>query len=420
MYENTERPKTGKETLLKPLKLELHNIPKLIKKGIKDATKKINNSSFSALNKYNKKINNNPPSLNSTNNETSLLINNQNYISKINSFSQCHNYFQIIPKLKPKSPLLNKISKNNKLISLKRNKKIYNDEIKVEKDDLILAANKKNPSRLLASIIKIINPDKTLFEKKLKNYSDKNINNIKWLNLKKNNINNKTMEQSNEKNKTIMKIRNYRSKTEKINGDKYGITYPQKNKNITVTKMTESNFFESKLNTEEQKEEINNMNKSQYVRNYITIKIKKKQYADASCDTNLDKLINKNNNTININNNKLNMINNTKIEFDYNNYRNNFNNSFFPKRILYKNNKFFHKMYKKDANNLNISLQKSINCYNFNNIINLFDKKISLENNSKINYLNNFRNRSFKFYSSCNNSNIGLIKREIFKRENCF
>ena len=89
MYENTERPKTGKETLLKPLKLELHNIPKLIKKEIKDATKKINNSSFSALNKYNKKINNNPPSLNSTNNETSLLINNQNYISKINSFSQC-------------------------------------------------------------------------------------------------------------------------------------------------------------------------------------------------------------------------------------------------------------------------------------------------------------------------------------------
>ena len=285
---------------------------------------------------------------------------------------------------------------------------------------MILAANKKNPSRLLASIIKIINPDKTLFEKKLKNYSDKNINNIKWINLKKNNINNKTMEQSNEKNKTIMKIRNYRSKTEKINGDKYGIIYPQKNKNITVTKMTESNFFESKLNTEEQKEEINNMNKSQYVGNYITIKIKKKQYADASCDTNLDKLINKNNNTININNNKLNMINNTKIEFDYNNYRNNFNNSFFPKRILYKNNKFFHKMYKKDANNLNISLQKSINCYNFNNIINLFDKKISLENNSKINYLNNFRNRSFKFYSSCNNSNIGLIKREIFKRENCF
>ena len=114
------------------------------------------------------------------------------------------------------------------------------------------------------------------------------------------------------------------------------------------------------------------------------------------------------------------MINNTNSEFDYYNYRNNFNNSFFPKRILYKNNKFFHKMYKKDANNLNISLQKSINCYNFNNIINLFDKKISLENNSKINYLNNFRNRSFKFYSSCNNSNIGLIKREIFKRENCF
>ena len=331
MYENPKRPKTGKESLLMPLKLELYKIPKLIKKEIKAPTKKINDSSFSALNQYQMKINNNPPSLNSTNNESSLFINGQNYINKINSFSQCHNYFQIIPKLKSKSPLLNKITKNNKLISLKRNKKVYNDEIKVEKEDLILAANKKNPTRLIESIIKIINPDKTLFEKKLKNYSNKNINNIKWINLKPNkkekrqvyktNIiqsnsvyslnNNNSKEKFNEKNNTIMKIRNYRSKTEKINSNKYGI-YTQKNKNISMTKMTESNFFESKLNTEEQKD-TNIMNKSQYIGNYHTIKMNKKEYSDASCDTNLDKLYNNNS----MNNNKLNMINDTNIKFDY-------------------------------------------------------------------------------------------------------
>jgi hypothetical protein len=180
--------------------------------------------------------------------------------------------------------------------------------------------------------------------------------------------------------------------------------------------MTESNFLENKLNTEEQKTD-NKMLKSQYFGNrYRTIK--KKEFADASCDTNLDRPMD---NVFN-NNKKINIINKTKIEFDNssNCEQKNLNKSFFPKRILYKNNKFFHKLQKKGTNNLNLSLQKSINCYNFNNVINLFDKKISLEKNSKINYFKNFRNRSFKFYSSCNNSNISLIKREIFKKTKYF
>ena len=67
--------------------------------------------------------------------------------------------------------------------------------------------------------------------------------------------------------------------------------------------------------------------------------------------------------------------------------------------------------------NLNISLQKSINCYNFNKVINLFDKKISLEKNTRINYFNNFRNRRMK-YSSCNNANVCFLKKENKKNEN--
>ena len=493
MNKNIERSKAEKRNLLKPLKLELQNNPKLIKKEIKECNKglkvtnkieknkeKIMYSSFSGLNKSIIKISSNQPSLNSTNNESSLLVNNQKYINKMNSYSQCHNYFQIIPKIKSESPRIKKtnykLPKNNKLISLRRNKKTHKDEIKLEKKALIFAVNKKNPCRLLESIIKIINPDKTLFEKKLRNFSNKNSNFMKWILLKHNNkkekrhmnnldkntkanlfqnnsicssnfnkteyflekrdkkngnvSNNNTIEQSIdnnhikkiEKNSLLMRIRNYRSKTEKMNSAKYGI-YTQKNKNninyntfgLSVTKMTESNFLESKFNTEEQKED-NKMLKSQYFGSrYRTIK--KKEFADASCDTNLDRLFD----NICNNNKKLDIIKKTKIEFDSSNCNEkNLNKSFFPKRILYKNNKYFHKLQKKGSNNLNLSLQKSINCYNFNNIINLFDKKISLENNSKINYFKNFRNRSFKFYSSCNNSNISLIKREIFKKEKYF
>ena len=447
MNKNIERSRAEKRNLLKPLKLELQNNPKLIKKEIKECNKglkvtnkieknkeKIMYSSFSGLNKSIIKISSNQPSLNSTNNESSLLVNNQKYINKMNSYSQCHNYFQIIPKIKSESPRIKKtnykIPKNNKLISLRRNKKTHKDEIKLEKEALILAVNKKNPCRLLESIIKIINPDKTLFEKKLRNFSNKNSNFMKCDKKNGNISNNNTIEQSIdnshikklEKNSLLMRIRNYRSKTEKMNSAKYGI-YTQKNKNninyntfgLSVTKMTESNFLESKFNTEEQKED-NKMLKSQYFGSrYRTIK--KKEFADASCDTNLDRLFD----NICNNNKKLDIIKKTKIEFDSSNCNEkNLNKSFFPKRILYKNNKFFHKLQKKGSNNLNLSLQKSINCYNFNNIINLFDKKISLENNSKINYFKNFRNRSFKFYSSCNNSNISLIKREIFKKEKYF
>ena len=504
MYAILELPKSGNTALLKLLNLEFHKNQKILKEEIKEYNKDINesnlkkknkekiiDSSFTTLNKdkFKFQINNNHPSLNSTSNESVIKINNSNNTKKLSNYSQFHLSFQLMPKLKSKSPIINKISKKNKLINLKRNKKDFKDEINLERKDLLIAAYKKNPFPLLKSVINKIHPDKTLFEKKIRNYSDKNINNMKWINIIKKqpakqkikfdqniknikanlnlnksasflNHNNKTeylMEKLNKSNSNISfnnslekcidinsksfynlykldnnnnslnKIRKLRSKTENVDDYRYGLgIFTQKNKNnslsnfdSTLTKMTESNFFENKLNTEEYKGD-NNMNQTQCLGNCYD-KINKKGFLDKSSDTNLDKLFD------NDMDNKFYEINGRKQK--YNLYNNNSNDSieldklnkgFYPRLKLYKNKNTCHKLQKREdmkSINLNISLQKSINCYNFNEVINLFDKKISLEKNTRINYFNNFRNRRMK-YSSCNNANVCFLKKENKKNEN--
>lgn len=498
MYTKIEIPKTENMALLKQLNLEFHENSKILKEEteeynkdidksnlIKKNQEKLIDSSFTILNKDKLKfqMNKNHPSLNSTSNENVFKKNNANNKRKLSNYSSFHLSFQLMPKIKSKSPItnkINKISKKNKLINLKSNKKDFKDEIKLEKKDLLIAAFKKNPFPLLKSVIKLTHPDKTLFEKKIRHYSDKNINNMNWkniikkqperqkINFDKNNTtikvnlnksasffnhNNKTeylLEKLNKSNSNISfnksleqcidinrnsfyklykldnnnnslnKIRKLRSKTENVDDFRYGLSlFTQKNKNYsssnidsTLSKMTESNFSENKLNTEEYKGD-NNMNQSKYIGNFYNT-IYKKGFLDKSSDTNLDKIFdNDTNNKLNKNNErkqKFNLYNNNdSIEFDK------LNKGFYPRLKLYKNKNICHKLKKRDdmkSINLNISLQKSINCYNFDKVINLLDKKISLEKNTRINYFNNFRNKKMKFYSSCNNANVGFLKKE--------
>ena len=150
MYAILELPKSGNTALLKLLNLEFHKNQKILKEEIKEYNKDINESNlkkknkekiidsfFTTLNKdkFKFQINNNHPSLNSTSNESVIKINNSNNTKKLSNYSQFHLSFQLMPKLKSKSPIINKISKKNKLINLKRNKKDFKDEINLERKD---------------------------------------------------------------------------------------------------------------------------------------------------------------------------------------------------------------------------------------------------------------------------------------------
>ena len=95
---------------------------------------------------------------------------------------------------------------------------------------------------------------------------------------------------------------------------------------------------------------------------------------------------------------------------------------YIPKTKLYKKNKYFNKFIginKKEEKkcNLNTIGKSDVKNYNFNDVINLFDKKISLGNNTKVRIFDNFRNRNIKYYSSSNNVKISLIRNENCKKK---
>jgi hypothetical protein len=144
--------------------------------------------------------------------------------------------------------------------------------------------------------------------------------------------------------------------------------------------------------------------------------IKKKKLSEAFNDTSLDKelLDDKNMNSINDYNIapiKFNRIKATNIKLNLLDNNKSINNDhhyskkvYIPKTKLYKKNKYFNKFIginKKEGKkcNLNTIGKSDVKNYNFNDVINLFDKKISLGNNTKVRIFDNFRNRNIKYYS---------------------
>jgi len=116
LKKSQKRPKTSKQTLIKPLNIESQNNSKISNpKEIIDyydklrntnILKNINNENINLLssNQSKQTINNNSNyfSLNSTNTENNnfFKLNNSNYKKKTNSYAQYHNSFYLRPKLK--------------------------------------------------------------------------------------------------------------------------------------------------------------------------------------------------------------------------------------------------------------------------------------------------------------------------------
>jgi hypothetical protein len=150
-------------------------------------TKKIINknidSSSKILNKSQPIFSNISTEINKENKESNSMLNNINNLKKNNSYSQFRDSF--ILKGSKTSKNKKKIKRPNeiKLISLNKNKKIFNGEIKISKKDLLFAVYKKNPMPLLESIFRATNPDKTLFEEKLRTYFNNKNDKRKWMEL---------------------------------------------------------------------------------------------------------------------------------------------------------------------------------------------------------------------------------------------
>ena len=485
------RPSTVKNTLLEPLKIESHNEEKITYQNeilqyyekIKSADilkKKVNNQkisecSSSLLNQSKQTLNNNCTTLNSTNTETNnLKMSYSNCIKKNNSFkqySQFHNSFSIGPSLKTRTFRSKRGIKNpkkNGFVTIKKNKKNRTEEIKFEKEDLLLAAYKNNPMPLLESVLKKTNPEKEIIKENAKNYFNKKnrmkhafeqtqknrtkrilkINNKSQdkkpiLNkngnymefIKNNNNNNQKETSSNKIIEQCIAINNhyynpilqylddsdfvernkfYRSKTENIDDIK-------NNSNSTVQKKEykiDNNLWLNAPKTGENIFVFNKINSEEKEENTIA-KNKKKNYVDASSDTSLDNIIPKNFQKNKIPNNKqYPMVNNTNINFElcYSKFK-----AYMPKLKLYKNSKYFNKTKifnkneDKKSNNSNIACKNDLKFYNFKEVVDLFGKKIELCKKPKILPYNTFRNRSFKFYSCSNNINIKLIRRQNYK-----
>ena len=502
---NTKRPKTTNQSLLKPLKIvSLNNSELLLEKEIDDYYKKILNSnlitkkiinknidsSSKILNKSQPVFSNISTKINKENKENNSMLNNINNLKKNNSYSQFRNSF--ILKGSKTSKNKKKIKRPNeiKLISLNKNKKIFNGEIKISKKDLLFAVYKKNPIPLLESIFRATNPDKTLFEEKLRTYFNNKNDKRKWMELilKKKEKNNKNDSENNYKNKFLTsnyynkksniislfninnlnnqsdifmnnknKIENcmaintnfsnpllqhlnhkdygpkkslYRSKTENVD-DILNINYDLKANDNSWLNLLQMNKKEQ-TDIEEEKS-IKSIYKYDIKKNYFKL-IKKKKLSEAFNDTSLDKelLDDKNMNSINDYNIapiKFNRIKATNIKLNLLDNNKSINNDhhyskkvYIPKTKLYKKNKYFNKFIginKKEEKkcNLNTIGKSDVKNYNFNDVINLFDKKISLGNNTKVRIFDNFRNRNIKYYSSSNNVKISLIRNENCKKK---
>lgn len=473
-----KRPKTSKSSLLKPLKIDSYNNSKIsYQNEIKEYYNKMKfinsfkknnnitniNESSPTLYQSKQLLNNNYTSLNSTKSESNIFkMNNSN--NNINQFSQFHNSFYIGPKLKTKTYILKKGIKSGKkkrIITLTKNEKINSEEIILDKDDLLLAAYKKNPTPLLESILRKTNRDKDLLKENsgiIMNKNEGGIYSLREMKSKEkrklisgnkliidkkefykellftnsnqydtsvnkkieqciainNNCYNPILQYLGDSN-YIQRNRFYRSKTENIDDIKNNSNYNSQKQEIktlnnfwlNISKKTENNFFYNKININENNSEKN------------IIKSKKKEFADASSDTSLDYIIPNNFQNKFIKKVKP-IINNTNINTDL------INNKFKvykPKSKLYKNNKYFNKSKlsnkKEDikCNNSNVNSKNDAKLYNFKEVVDLFGKKIEINKKPKIFPYNNFRNRNLKYYSCSNNVNITFLRKNIFKNK---
>ena len=484
------RPKSCENILLMPVKAELNKDSKiLITNEVENYFKKIENKQLIKTKiKENKKdpssflsyksqlllnnVKNHYSTLNSSNTENnSVKFNN----SKISLVIKNSNSFYAEPKLKSQTFRKNKylkLSGKTKVISLKKSYLTNNEEIKMDKEELLLAAYKNNPVPLLESIHRNTNCDKKMLSQRINNGSIKD-NKKKLLDLirkKREKSKDKIKEEKNEDKQLILsngnfkksykesfynkytskkifdisnnkknvehciainttylnpylqnlddsnyKLRNrfYRSKTENVD-DIQNFVNMQKieenNKNfyLNILKNTEFNNLDQKPE--------NTMNKSQIIENNNNLN-KKKKYADASSDTGLDNVVP--NNFKKVYNNSLNKIVKKNLRMNCLNKcenNNDRNKVYAPKTKIFKYNKFSKNRKREDkkCNNLNISLKKAVKLYNFNNVINLFDKKISFDNKAKMNQTNNFRKRKNKHYSSSNNVNVNYLRKKNF------
>ena len=267
LKKSQKRPKTSKQTLIKPLNIESQNNSKISnQKEIIDyydklrntnILKNINNENISLLssNQSKQTINNNTNyfSLNSTNTENNnfFKLNNSNYIKKTNSYAQYHNSFYLRPKLKSRTFRLSqeknekKIQTKNRIISLKKNKNFKTEDIKFYKGDLLLAAYKNNPEPLLESIFRKTNNNKDLIKENEKNIFNY-VNNRKKFSLE---LMKKNKDNKNNKERRKLKI-NKNIKQEKkiiINKNHQEKELIQKSNNNNLNKDINNTFIHKKI-----------------------------------------------------------------------------------------------------------------------------------------------------------------------------
>ena len=485
------RPKSCENILLMPLKDKLNDDSKsLIRNEVEDYFKKIENKqlvknkikenkkdSCSILSNKSKlllnNVNNHYSTLNSSNTDNnSVKFNN----SKISLLIKNSNSFYVDTKLKSQTFRKNKYLKLNnqtKVISLKKSYLTNDKEIKMDKEELLLAAYKNNPVPLLESIYRNTNYDKKRLSQRINNGSIKD-NKMKLLDLirkKRDKSKDKIKNEKNEEKKLILSNGNFKKSYKELIYNKFNSKkifdissnknvehciaintnylnpflqnlddsyYKQRNRfyrsktenvddiqnfiNMQRIEENNKNFYinilkNSEFNSLDQKPE-NIMNKSQMIGNNNNLN-KRKKYADASSDTGLDNVVP--NNFKKVYNNSLNKVVKKNIKINYpnkckeNNDRNKIK-EYAPKTKIFKYKKFNKKRKYEDKknNNLNMSLKKAVKFYNFNNVINLFDKKISFDNKAKVSHSNNFRKRENKHYSSSNNVNVNYLRKKKF------
>ena len=291
-----------------------------------------------------------------------------------------------------------------------------------------LIKSKKNKEKKILKLKKMnnSNKDKKLLANKKESFEDfiKKNNNINKLNSIINNINNTLAKQKIDQyiainnscyNPILQYLDNsyyirsngfYTCKTENIDDIKNNSTPIIKNNDLKLTNYPLIKFQENTTK-----------NFPYYKINLVKLKsdnetniIGQRQFADASSDTNLDKVVFSNNlkkNPINRINPQL---NNDEINSNmFNKYK-----AFIPKNKLYKNSKYFKKskISNKNEEKKGYSNLSNVKFYNFKDIVDLFGKKIDLSKKPKISgYFNKFRNKSCKFYSSSNNLEITLIRK---------
>ena len=436
---------------------------------INKSQKYINNNVFSSINSTNTESN-----ILKLNNSNSIKKNNS-FSQQLNSVYSVAtlNY----PKsLQVQKEIQLKIPKKNKILPLKKFNKFNTEGNQPDKEHLRLpcSVNKSNPIHLLEISLRQMDKNMNFFEKDGKIFFNSTNNRMntaliglnknkekKIFKIKKINNNNKEKKILNRKDKfmylfkkknNINKINNVVNKDftkQKIHQciainnscynpilqylDNSNYTKPNifdrcQTENIDDIKNNSSSMIKSnvlKLNNypliKVQENTAKNFSynkiyleelKSEYEMN----KIGKRQFADASCDTNLDKAYN--------NKLKKNIIKNVNPKLNDTNIDSNMFNkfkAFIPKNRLYKNSKFFKKSKKSFKNeekkgNTNLS---DVKFYNFKEVVDLFGKKINLSKKPKIaGYFNKFRNKSCKYYSSTNNLEITLLRKFNLKNSN--